>query len=98
MDRFEDLLFGILNNNRELSDLVGRDTVGDYTIDTCYTIDQGYETAVWVEGGEIIIVQRYPNRELAEKGHKVWCMICLTKPEKIYSVQTEQYESFYERI
>ena len=46
MDRFEDLLFGILNNNRELSDLVGRDTVGDYTIDTCYTIDQGYETAV----------------------------------------------------
>lgn len=98
MDSFEDLIFGILNNNRELSDLVGRDTVGDYTIDTCYTIDQGYETAVWVEGGEIIIVQRYSNRELAEKGHKVWCMTCLTKPEKIYSVQTNRYESFYERI
>ena len=98
MDSFEDLLFGIFNNNRDFSDLVGRDIVGDYIIDTCYTIDQGYETAVWVEGGEIIIVQRYPNRELAEKGHKVWCMICLTKPEKAYSVQTEQYENFYERI
>ena len=98
MDSFEDLLFGILNNNRELSDLVGRDTVGDYTIDTCYTIDQGYETAVWVEGGEIIIVQRYPNRELAEKGHKVWCATCTCKPEKVYSVQTDRYESFYEGI
>lgn len=98
MDSFEDLLFGLLNNNRELADVVGRDTVGDYTIDTCYTIDQGYETAVWVEGGEIVIVQRYPNRELAEKGHVVWCAVCLSNPEKIYSVQTGRYESFYEGI
>lgn len=98
MDSFEDLLFGLFNNNRELSDVVGRDTVGDYIIDTCYTVDQGYETAVWVEGGEIIIVQRYPNRELAEKGHKVWCVACLTNPEKVYSVQTDRYESFYEGI
>lgn len=98
MDSFEDLLFGIFNNNRDLSDLVGRDIVGDYTIDTCYTIDQGYETAIWVENGEIIIVQRYPNRELAEKGHKAWCVLCIINPKKVYSVQTEQYENFYERI
>lgn len=92
MDSFEDLLFGLFNNNRDLSDLVDRDIIGDYTIDTCYTIDQGYETAIWKGGGDIVIVQRYPDRKLAESGHKVWCAVCITKPEQVYSVQTERYE------
>ena len=97
MDSFEDLLFGLLNNNRELTDIVGRDTIEDYTIDTCYTVDQGYETAIWKDKGDIVVVQRYPDRESAEAGHKVWCAACLCKPEQVFSVQTGFYEFLIER-
>lgn len=47
MDNLMDLIFGIVYNDHD-SDLIGRDQVDDYTIDTCLTADQGYETAVWV--------------------------------------------------
>lgn len=46
MDNLMDLIFGIVYNDHD-SDLIGRDQVDDYTIDTCLTADQGYETAVW---------------------------------------------------
>ena len=45
MDNLMDLIFGIVYNDHD-SDLIGRDQVDDYTIDTCLTADQGYETAV----------------------------------------------------
>lgn len=92
MDSFEDLLFGLFNNNRDTLDIIGNDIVGDYTIDTCDTLDAGYETAIWKNGGEIVIVQRYPDKNAAEKGHAIWCGICELNPTKIYSVQTERYE------
>ena len=36
----------------ELGDPVGSDRVGEYTIDTCDTIDQGYETAIQKNEGD----------------------------------------------
>lgn len=94
MDSFENLLFGLFNNNRKETDVVGNDEVGDYVIDTCYTIDAGYETAVWKDCGDIIIVQRYPDRKSAEKGHSIWCGVCKLNPTKVWSVQTDRYEEF----
>lgn len=39
MDNLMDLIFGIIYNDHD-SDLIGRDQVDDYTIDTCLTADQ----------------------------------------------------------
>lgn len=39
MDNLMDLIFGIVYNDHD-SDLIGRDQVDDYTIDTCLTADQ----------------------------------------------------------
>lgn len=93
----EDLLKffdAIMSGQPTRSDVVGNDTVGEYIVDTCYTLDCGYETGINKNEGSWIIVQRYKNRELAEKGHKIWCNICAGAPEKVYSVQTERYEEF----
>lgn len=38
MDNLMDLIFGIVYNDHD-SDLIGRDQVDDYTIDTCLTAD-----------------------------------------------------------
>ena len=40
-------------------------TVGRYTIDTCYTVDCGWETAVWKDNYDMIVVGRYATEELA---------------------------------
>ena len=76
------------------SDPVGNDTVNDYIIDTCHTLDCGYETGVCKGSGAWIIVQRYPDRESAEKGHKIWQAICAANPAGAISVQTNRYEEF----
>lgn len=67
MDNLMDLIFGIIYNDHD-SDLIGRDQVDDYTIDTCLTADQGYETAVWVADHNMVIVARYATREEAVLG------------------------------
>lgn len=93
----EDLLKffdAIMSGQPMRSDVVGNDVVGDYTIDTCHTLDCGYETAINKNNGFWVVVQRYKDRELAEKGHKIWCGICAGAPEKVYSVQTGRYEEF----
>lgn len=94
MDSLFDLMFGIMNNDYDKADKAGHDTVGDYTIDTCDTADQGYETAMWKGEGDIIIVQRYPDKERAETGHSKWCEFVKTNPESVYSVQVDAYVNF----
>lgn len=94
MDNFWDLMFGIMNNNYEIAEKVGRDTVGPFTIDTCYTADQGWETAVWKDSNDMIIVARYPTKEEAVEGHEDWKRACLLNPTSAWSVQTESYEAF----
>ena len=94
MDSLFDLMFGIMNNDYSKADKAGHDIVGDYTIDTCDTMDQGYETAMWKGDGDIIIVERYPNKERAEAGHTKWCEFAKTNPEHVYSVQVDEHVNF----
>ena len=94
MDSLFDLMFGIMNNNYDKADKAGHDIVGDYTIDTCDTVDQGYETAMWKGDGDIIIVERYPDKERAEAGHTKWCEFAKTNPEHVYSVQVDEHVNF----
>lgn len=94
MDSLFDLMFGIMNNDYSKADKAGHDTVGDYTIDTCDTVDQGYETAMWKGDGDIIIVERYPDKKRAEAGHTKWCEFAKTNPEHVYSVQMDEHVNF----
>lgn len=94
MDSLFDLMFGIMNNDYSKADKVGNDVIGNYTIDTCYTIDQGYETAMWKDDGDIIIVERYPNKMRAEVGHSKWCEFAKTNPKFVYSVQLDEFVNF----
>ena len=94
MDSLSDLMFGIMNNDYSKADKVGNDIIGDYTIDTCDTVDQGYETAMWKDDGDIIIVERYPNKMRAEIGHSKWCEFAKTNPKFVYSAQLDEYVNF----
>ena len=94
MDSFFDLMFGIMNNDYSKADKVGNDIIGDYTIDTCDTVDQGYETAMWKDDGDIIIVERYPNKMRANIGHSKWCEFAKTNPKFVYSVQLDEFVNF----
>ena len=94
MDSLFDLMFGIMNNDYSKADKVGNDVIGDYTIDTCDTVDQGYETAIWKDDGDIIIVERYPNKMRAEVGHSKWCEFAKTNPKFVYSVQLDEFVNF----
>ena len=94
MDSLFDLMFGIMNNDYSKADKVGHDVIGDYTIDTCDTVDQGYETAIWKDDGDIIIVERYPNKMRAEIGHSKWCEFAKTNPKFVYSVQLDEFVNF----
>ena len=94
MDSLFDLMFGIMNNDYSKADKVGNNVIGDYTIDTCDTIDQGYETAIWKGDGDIIIVERYPNKMRAEVGHSKWCEFAKTNPKFVYSVQLNEFVNF----
>ena len=94
MDSLFDLMFGIMNNDYSKADKVGNDIIGDYTIDTCDTVDQGYETAMWKDDGGIIIVERYPNKMRAEIGHSKWCEFAKTNPKFVYSVQLDEFVNF----
>ena len=97
MDDIYSTLFGIFANNYDTAEKVGRDEVNGYTIDTCYTIDQGWETAVWYEDYPMIIVARYPDKEMAAQGHQNWVETCTTnRPSYAFSVQTDRIESFME--
>ena len=94
MDSLFNLMFGIMNNDYSKADKVGNDIIGDYTIDTCDTVDQGYETAMWKDDGDIIIVERYPNKMRAEIGHSKWCEFAKTNPKFVYSVQLDKFVNF----
>ena len=73
---------------------IGKDTVGEYTIDTCYTLDCGWETAVWKEPNTMVIVARYPDQDTAVEGHKQWMELCEMRPRQAWSVQLNRYVEF----
>ena len=94
MDDIYSALFGILMGDANRQEVVGRDTVGEYTIDTCYTVDQGWETAVWKGEHDMIIVGRYASKEEAQEGHDGWRAVCAHNPVSAWSVQNDRYEYF----
>ena len=94
MDSLFDLMFGIMNNDYSKADKVGHDVIGDYTIDTCDTVDQGYETAMWKDDGDIIIVERYLNKIRADIVPSKWCEFAKTNPKFVYSVQLDEFVNF----
>jgi hypothetical protein len=94
MDTIGSLLYGIANGNYEKAEKCGHDIVGDYTLDSCDTVDQGFETAIWKNDNNIIIVERYENAELCREGHQKWCEFCKANPKEVYSVQTGEIEQF----
>ena len=94
MDSIYSIMFGAMLGKNNRGEVVSRDTINDYTIDTCYTIDQGWETAVWKGSNPMIIVDRYASKEDAQKGHENWCEACKLNPSSAWSVQMECYENF----
>ena len=94
MDSIYSMLFGLMMGEDNRSEVIGRDVIGDYTIDTCYTIDQGWETAVWKGSNTMIIVDRYASKKDAQEGHENWCETCRLNPSSAWSVQMECYENF----
>lgn len=94
MDSIYSTLFGAMLGEANRQEVVGRDTVGEFTIDTCYTVDQGWETAVWKGDHDMIIVGRYATKEDAQEGHDDWCAACLANPTGAWSVQMDCYEEF----
>lgn len=96
MDSFGSIIYRMLYGKefRQNTKKIIRDEVGDYTIDTCDTIDAGYETAIWKDNNPMIIVERYDTWENSKKGHKKWCKFCKNNPTSAYSVQTDEIEEF----
>ena len=90
MDSLYSLMYGILTNDYESADKVGRSKINGYTIDTCDTCDCGYETAIWYKNNDMVIVERYPDKEEATKGHEKWCDFCKKNPKSVWSVQFDR--------
>ena len=93
MDNFFDWLTEALENFSKDIEIkqVGHHFIGDYTVDTTKT-HKGWETAIWKRFDNIIVVQRYPDRESAEKGHKIWRAICAANPYAAYNLDTKKVE------
>lgn len=71
-----------------------RNNVNNYTIDSCYTFDEGYETAIWKDNNPMIIVERYLSIDEMQNGHEKWCEFCKKKPKEVYSVQQDTMMDF----
>ena len=70
---------------------VNRTDINGYTIDTAYTSDYGYETAIWKNGqNNMAIVERYANKIDAVEGHSKWIAFCKGNPSKVWNIQTEE--------
>ncbi len=64
------ILRGIVEREQqEKNGDVLRNKINDYTVDSCNTFDEGYETAIWHKDNDMIIVERYLNKEEMQKGH-----------------------------
>ena len=67
--------------------------VDRYRVDTSYTSDYGYETAVCSDEHDWIVVERYSTKEEAQKGHDRWVKKCEEeKPTQLWSIQYDSVE------
>lgn len=92
---FLNLLGCMLDCDNYESRKVNRTDVDDYIVDTAYTSDYGYETAVWKKGQDsIAIVERYDNKTDAVEGHNKWVEFCKNTPSTVWNIQTDEYFEF----
>ena len=92
MENFFDFLTEDLENLKDIEiEQVGHHIIGDYTVDTIKTY-KGWETAIWKHFGNIVVVQRYPDKKSAKIGHKVWREICAASPYAAYNLDTKKVE------
>lgn len=88
---FLNLFATILDYNNYESRKVNRTNINAYTIDTVYTSDYGYETAIWKDDSDdMAIVERYADKDEAIEGHNKWVEFCKTNPSKVWNIQTDE--------
>lgn len=69
--------------------------IDDYVIDSLYTFDNGFETAIKKGNSNWAVAESYKTREEMEKGHKKWCEICKNEaPTKLYDSYMEREVNF----
>lgn len=99
MDNYEDIFGDLFANFFSIAngwepDHVGREYIDHYVINTTETVRGNYETSIWKDDGNAIIVQRYTTRAAAESGHKIWSAIAAAHPLMAWDIQTNEYKSF----
>ena len=88
---FLNLFSAMLDYDNYESRKVNRTVINDYTIDTAYSSDYGYETAIWKnDSDDMAIVERYANKDEAIEGHNKWVEFCKTNPSKVWNIQTDE--------
>ena len=60
---------GMMGNYEERK--TGRDEIDGFIISTCWTTDEGFETAI-IDKNKVHVVERYSNENEAGKGHEKW--------------------------
>ena len=91
---FSNLFAAMVDYGNYESRKVDRTVINDYTIDTAYTSDYGYETAIWKNDSAIAIVERYEDKSEAIEGHNKWVEFCKTNPSKVWNIQYDEYLEF----
>ena len=91
---FSNLFAAMADYGNYESRKVDRTVINDYTIDTTYTSDYGYETAIWEKDSDIAIVERYEDKSEAIEGHNKWVEFCKTNPSKVWNIQYDEYLEF----
>jgi len=56
--------------------------LGSFTVDTCNTVDKGWETGIEPQGKSWIIVESYEGESQAKEGHKKWVESLTKNPEQ----------------
>ena len=88
---FSNLFAAMSDYDNYESRKVNRTDINGYTIDTVYTSDYGYETAIWKNDSDgMAIVERYANKIDAVEGHSKWIAFCKGNPSKVWNIQTEK--------
>ena len=104
---FGTMLMSMFYNGKP-EDKVNRTEFDEKIIDTCFTYDNGFETAVshpQFYDGKWIIVEYYDDKESAAKGHNKWVeFIKEDKFDKIKCIDkylvdlSDNKEIFYQRV
>ena len=72
---------------------LARTKVGNYTIDTS-EVDGMCETAIKLDNGDYVIVQKYISPAHAKVGHKYWVGFCADEPISAYDVSERRAKLF----